>query len=153
MPSVAQPVEHVEPVETVETFEVDAASTVMTDGLKSEFVQLEPGSFVAQWDVFRFGATVVQFCREPLGVARRLRIADDRWAFVVPLDVPGAARWNGLVVGRSELIVCAPRSEGYAFDPGGTHFAVISVSASTSPVLVNASVAIASPSQSCVMRP
>lgn len=133
--------------------DVDPPVATMTDGLKSEFVQLESGTFTARWRAVRCGAIVVQFGVETLAVARRMRVPDDRWAFVVPLTVPGAARWNGLVVNGSELIVCAPRSEGYAFDPGGMHFAVISISPATSLALAESAVAIASAAQSCVIRP
>src|SRR5262245_46620999 len=133
--------------------DVDAMAATMADGLKSEFVQLEPGSFAAQWDVFRLGTMVVQFGCERLAVARRMRVPDDRWAFVIPLAVPGAARWNGVVIGRGELIVCAPRSEGYAFDPGGTRFVVVSVSPRAMPRLADAAISMAGVGQSCVIRP
>jgi AraC family ethanolamine operon transcriptional activator len=133
--------------------DVDAMAATMADGLKSEYVQLERGPFAARWDVCRLPSMVVQFGREQMAVARRMRTPEDRWAFLVPLAVPGSARWNGCVISGGEVVVCAPRSEGYAFDPGGMHFAVISVSPMTAAGLANASVSIAPPTDSCVLRP
>ena len=133
--------------------DVDAMAATMADGLKSEYVQLERGPFAARWDVCRLSTMVVQFGREQIAVARRMRTPDDRWAFLVPLAVPGSARWNGCVISGGEVVVCAPRSEGYAFDPGGMHFAVISVSPVTAAGLANASIPIARAADSCVLRP
>src|SRR6185295_9320993 len=56
------------------------------------------------------------------------------WAFLVPLVVPETARWNARPVSGKELILCAPQSECYAFDPGKTEFAIISVPEQSAPV-------------------
>jgi AraC-like DNA-binding protein len=96
---------------------------------------------------------VVQFGREGRSVARRMRVPDDRWAFVVPLAVPGPARWNGFVISGEELIVCTPRSEGYAFDPAGMDFAVLSMSPWNAPDVAGAAVPLVSSGSSCLISP
>src|SRR5689334_16200117 len=134
-------------LESTTVEDVDAMSATMADGLKSEYVQLEAGQFAARWDVLQLASMVVQFGREQIAIARRMRVPDDRWAFVVPLEVPRAARWDGMVIRVGELVVCAPRSEGYAFDPEGMQLAVVSVSPATAAGLVSAAVSIARPGE------
>jgi AraC-like DNA-binding protein len=125
----------------------------MTDGLLSEYVQLESRPFSARWTVVRLPGMVVQFGREDIAVVRRFRVPGDRWAFVVPLAVPGSARWNGWSIKGGELIVCAPESESYAFDPGGMRFVVISVSARSEGGIGSLARGLVQPGQSSVLRP
>jgi AraC-like DNA-binding protein len=125
----------------------------MADGLKSECVQLESGSLAPRWTVVRLPPLTLQFVHETVSVARRLRVPDDRWAFIVPLVVPRSARWNGVSILGGEVIVCSPRSEGYAFDPGGMRLAVISVSPSLAPALVSAALHAARTGESAVLEP
>jgi AraC-like DNA-binding protein len=125
----------------------------MADGLKSDCIQLEAGTCLTSWNVLRLPSMVVQYTSEQMAVARHLRVADDRWALVVPLVVPGPARWNGCAVTPGDLVVCAPRSEGYAFEPRGMMFAVVSVAPSEAPGLVSAAVAATDAADSCVVHP
>jgi AraC-like DNA-binding protein len=70
---------------------------------------------------------VVQSIREDVALARRIRIPAGKWAFLVPLAVSDPLRWNARRVTRRDLLVHAPGSDCYAFDPAGTEFALISV--------------------------
>jgi AraC family transcriptional regulator, ethanolamine operon transcriptional activator len=133
--------------------DVDAMSATMADGLKCEYVQLEPGSFVAEWNVIRLPAMAVQFGCEQISVARRMRVPADRWAFVVPLAVPRSARWDGVAVHGGELIVSAPRSESYGFDPAGMSIAVVSISPAAMPEIAGAAIPFARHGESRVLRP
>jgi AraC family transcriptional regulator, ethanolamine operon transcriptional activator len=107
--------------------DVDAMAAAIADGLEAEFVQLEAKPFAAHWTVIRLAGMVLQFGREDAAIVRRLRVPAGRWAFVVPLAVPDSARWNACRVSGDEVIMCGPGSECYAFDPGGTKFAIISI--------------------------
>jgi AraC family transcriptional regulator, ethanolamine operon transcriptional activator len=113
--------------------DVDALAAAMADGLDVEYVQLETKPFAARWTVIPLPETVLQFSRADVALARRIRIPDGTCAFLVPLVVPESARWNARPVSGNELIVCAPGSESYACDPGGTEFAIISVPARSTP--------------------
>jgi len=119
--------------------DVDALAAAMADGLDAEYVQLETKPFAARWTVVSLPETVLQFSSADVALARRIRIPVGTWAFLVPLVVPESARWNARPISGEELIVCAPGSESYACDPGGTEFAIISVPArSTAAVLARA---------------
>jgi AraC-like DNA-binding protein len=107
--------------------DVDALAAAMADGLDAEYVQLETKPFAARWAVVPLPEMVLQFSSAGVALARRIRIPARRCAFLVPLVVPESARWNARPVTGNELIVCAPGSESYACDPGGTEFAIISV--------------------------
>jgi AraC family ethanolamine operon transcriptional activator len=107
--------------------DVDALAAAAADGIEAEYVQLEAKPFVARWSVVALPDMVLQFGHEGVAIVRRLRVPAARWAFVIPLVVPDSARWNARPVNGDEVIVCAPGAECYAFDPGGTTFAVISV--------------------------
>ena len=107
--------------------DVDAMATAIADGLETEYVQLEARRFSTRWTVVSLRDMVVQFGHEDVAIVRRLRIPAGRWAFLVPLHVPEAARWNACAVDGDEVIVCPPQSESYAFDPRGTTFAIVSV--------------------------
>src|SRR5262245_574843 len=107
--------------------DVDAMAAAIADGLEAEYVQLEAKRFSARWTVVSAPEMVLQFGCEDVAVVRRLRVPTGRCAFVVPLAVAESARWNARPVQGNEVIVCAPRSESYACDPGGTTFAIISV--------------------------
>jgi AraC-like DNA-binding protein len=76
-------------------------------------------------------STIVQFVREDVAVARRLRVPAGKWVFLVPLAVSDATRWNARHVTGNDLLVQAPGSECYAFEPAGTQFALISVAEGT----------------------
>jgi AraC-like DNA-binding protein len=128
-------------------------SPTMADGLKSDCVQLESGPLAPLWTVVRLPPLTLQFVHETISVARRVRVPDDRWAFIVPLAVPRSARWNGVSILGGEVIVCSPRSEGYAFDPGGMRLAVISVSPSLAPALVSAALHAVRMGESAVLDP
>jgi AraC family transcriptional regulator, ethanolamine operon transcriptional activator len=111
--------------------DVDAMAAAMTDGLDSEYVQLEAKRFSARWTVVTLQDMVLQFAREDVAVVRRIRVPGRRCAFIVPLAVPESARWNAQPVNGNELVVCVPQSESYACDPGGTTFAIVSVPTAT----------------------
>src|SRR5262245_61262045 len=111
--------------------DVDAMATAIADGLQAEYVQLEAKRFSASFTVVTLPSLVLQVVREDVAVVRRIRVPTGRFAFVVPLAVPESARWNARPVNGNEVIVCGPRSESYACDPGGTAFAIVSVSKST----------------------
>ena len=109
--------------------DVDAMATAVADGHHAEYVQMERGAFGCRWSVVSTPDVVLQFAHEGIAIARRLRIAENRWAIVVPLSVPDTARWDARPVKRDEMIVCGPKAECYAFDPGGTSFVLISMPA------------------------
>jgi AraC-like DNA-binding protein len=132
---------------------VDSMASAMADGLRGEYVQLESKPFSARWAVVRIPGIVVQFGREDIAVVRRVRVPADRWSFVIPLVVPGSARWNGCAIKGGELIVCAPKSESYAFDPGGTRFVTISVPVRAAGGLAIAARGLVMNGQTSVLRP
>src|SRR5436190_5994368 len=109
--------------------DVDAVAAAMSDGLRGECVQLESRPFRGRWTTVRAASAVAQFASEDIAVARRLRVPSDRWAFIVPLDVPAAARWNGRPVRETDVLVCPPRTECLAFDPPATRFAIVTTRA------------------------
>ena len=112
--------------------DVDAMAAAIADGMESEYVQLEARPFRGHWTVVRLPSMVIQFARADVAIVRRLRVPSDRLAFVVPLRVPGLARWNGHTIRGGEVIVCPGDGDDYAFDPGGMQFAIVSVAAETS---------------------
>jgi AraC-like DNA-binding protein len=116
--------------------DVDAIPAMMADGLRGEYVQLESRPFRCRWTTVRMTSVVAQFASEEVAVARRLRVPADRWAFIVPLAVSGAARWNARAVRETDVVVCPPGTECLAFDPPATRFAI--VTASTRAALVAA---------------
>lgn len=128
-------------------------AAVMADGLESEYVQLEAKPFAARWNVLRLSDMVVQFGYEGVALVRRIRVPVDRWAFMIPLRVPGSARWNGCSIHGNEIIVCAPGSEGYGFDPGGTIVAVVSFAAARLPLPAEVLNGIVGCAESMVVRP
>lgn len=119
------------PVESRFVEDVDAIAATMSDGLFGEYVQLESRPFRGRWTTVRAASVVAQFASEDIAVARRLRIPSDRWAFIVPLDVPVAARWNGRPVRETDVLVCPPRTECLAFDPPATRFAIVTARTQT----------------------
>jgi AraC family ethanolamine operon transcriptional activator len=119
------------PVDTRVVEDVDAMAQAMSDGLEGEYVQLESRRFCGRWTTVRFDSVVAQFASQDIAVARRVRVPAGRWAFMVPLAVPGAARWNGHPVGADDVVVCPPRSDCLAFDPPLTQFAIITAGVTT----------------------
>jgi AraC-like DNA-binding protein len=111
--------------ETRVAADVDAIAAAMSDGLRGEYVQLESRPFRGRWTIVRTASAVAQFASEEVAVARRLRVPTSRWAFVVPLDVPAAARWNGRPVHDTDVLVCPPGTECLAFDPPATRYAIV----------------------------
>ena len=111
--------------ETHVVADVDAIAAAMSDGLRGEYVQLESRPFRGRWTIVRTASSVAQFASEDVAVARRLRVPTARWAFIVPLDVPPAARWNGRPVRDTDVLVCPPGTECLAFDPPATHYAIV----------------------------
>jgi AraC-like DNA-binding protein len=111
--------------------DIDGMSAAAVDGIASDCVQLEAKPFSSHWTVVRLGSVVVQFGQQDMAILRRVRVPLDKWAFIVPLVVPGIARWDGRIVMSGEIIVCPPRAESYAFDPAGIQFAIISVTPGT----------------------
>jgi hypothetical protein len=107
--------------------DIDAMSTVVADGLTGEYVQLEAKPFTGQWTVVRTAGVVVQIGCEDIAVVRRLCVPANRWAVIVPIVVPPAARWNASDVRSDDVLICGPGAECFAFDPGGTRFAILSV--------------------------
>jgi AraC-like DNA-binding protein len=116
--------------------DVDALAAAMAAGLDAEYVQLETKPFAARWTVITLHDTVLQFSTADVALARRIRIPVGTCAFLVPLAVPESARWNARPISGNELIVCAPGSESYACDPGGTEFAIISVPERSAPAVL-----------------
>jgi AraC-like DNA-binding protein len=119
-------------IESRDLEDVDAMATAIADGMESEYVQLEARPFRGHWTVVRLPSMVVQFARADIAIVRRLRVPPDRLAFVIPLRVPGLARWNGHAIRGGEVIVCPAGGDDYAFDPGGMQFAIVSVAAEMS---------------------
>jgi AraC-like DNA-binding protein len=113
--------------------DVDAMSGAMSDGLRGEFVQLDAPSFRGRWTTVRVGTVVAQFGSEDTAVAHRIRVPTDRWAFVLPLEVPAGARWNGHDIRPGHVLVCLPGAEWLAFDPPVTRFAILMVRSATLP--------------------
>jgi len=113
--------------ETRVIHDVDSFSLAMSDGLQAEYVQLESKSFRGRWTTVWGAPIVAQFGWNEIGVARRVRVGEQRWAFMIPLMVPASARWNGSAVQQDEIIVCPPRSVCLAFDPPATQFAILTV--------------------------
>jgi AraC-like DNA-binding protein len=107
--------------------DIDAMAAAIVEGLSAEYVQLEARPFTGHWTVIRSADLVLQISREDIAVVRRLRVPDDRWAIVVPIAVPGSARWNACVMRPEDVLICSPGAECYAFDPGGTRFAILSL--------------------------
>src|SRR5262249_23022740 len=107
--------------------DIDAMASAVGLGIQAEYVQLETKRFTGRWTTLQLPHMVLQRGREDIAIVRRLRAAAGTWSFIVPLAVPDAARWDACPVNRDELIVCAPGAECYAFDPGGTQFAIVSV--------------------------
>lgn len=114
--------------------DVDAIAAAMADGLHGEYVQLEPSPFRGRWTTVRIDAVVAQFGSQDTAVARRMRMPHDRWAFIVPLEAPGAARWNGHAIGPGLVFVCPPGAECLASDPASTRFAILTAGSTTMPV-------------------
>ena len=108
------------------TADIDAFAAALSDGVTGEYVQLESTAFRGRWLAARGRAFVVQFARQNIAVARRIRVPADRWAFQIPLHVPATARWDGRAVRIDEIIVCPPGAESLAFDPAHTRFALLS---------------------------
>jgi AraC family ethanolamine operon transcriptional activator len=117
------------PIRTI--LDVDGAAAAMADGLETECVQLESRPFVVQHAVVALPEMFVQFVREDVAIARRIRVPDDKWVFIVPQAVSETARWNARRVDGRDLFVQGPGSACYAFDPAGTEFAIISVADGT----------------------
>jgi AraC family ethanolamine operon transcriptional activator len=140
-------------VDSRELEDVDAMASVIADGIESEYVQLEAKPFSGHWTIVRLRSMVIQFAREDVALVRRLRVPQDRWMFVVPLHVPGLARWNGHAIRGGELIVCPAGGEGYAFDPGGMRSAIISVDASSAAEMIHDPGTLPAVDGSCVLRP
>jgi len=99
----------------------------MADGLSGEYLQLEARPFTGSWTTVTFDGMVLQFGREDVATVRRLRVPEDRAAVVIPIETTPLARWNARPIGSHQLIACMPGAECFAFDPGGTHFAIVSV--------------------------
>jgi AraC family ethanolamine operon transcriptional activator len=131
--------------------DIDAMAGAIADGLHAEYVQLEAKRFTGRWTVVRLPHMVLQKGREDIAIARRFRAAAGTWAFIVPLSVPECARWDARTVNPDELIVCAPGAECYAFDPGGTQFAIITV-ADRHPAVAAAGGLLRAGERSCTVR-
>jgi AraC family ethanolamine operon transcriptional activator len=107
--------------------DVDSIAQAMSDGLRGEYVQLESRSFRGRWTTLRLASMVIQFGSQDSAVVRRVRVPGDRCAFMIPLSVPAAARWNGHAVRPDDVVVCPAGTECLAFDPPSTTFAILSV--------------------------
>jgi AraC-like DNA-binding protein len=119
------------PVATYNIEDIDWMSAAVADGLTAEYVQLQPGPFTGQWMVVCTRNTVVQIGREDVAVVRRLRVPRKRWAVIVPIVVPASARWNASTMRPQDVLICAPGTECFAFDPPGTKFAVLTFATSS----------------------
>jgi AraC-like DNA-binding protein len=139
--------------DTVDDRQIDdvaAMALALSDGLQGEYVQLESRAFIGRWTTLRSGAMTVQFASQNIAVARRLRTPPNRWGFIVPLSVPASARWNGHPVSPDDLIVCPPSSDCLAFDPGSTHYAVLTVPFTSPAVAASISLASSGPESTAV---
>jgi AraC family transcriptional regulator, ethanolamine operon transcriptional activator len=105
----------------------DVMAQAMADGLRGEYLQLEARPFTGSWTTVTLDGMVLQFGREDVATVRRLRVPEDRAAVVIPIETTPLARWNARPIGSHQLIACMPGSECFAFDPGGTRFAIVSV--------------------------
>ena len=131
--------------------DIDAMAGATAPCLKAEYVQLEAKRFTGRWTNVQLPQMVLQKGREDIAIVRRLRATPETWAFIVPLRVSDAARWDGRRVTADELIVCAPGGESYAFDPAGTEFAIVSVGGDH-PVAAAASRLLEAGETSCAIR-
>lgn len=131
--------------------DIEAMASAVGMGVQAEYVQLETKRFTGRWTTMQLPRMVLQRGREDIAVVRRLRAGAGTWTFVVPLAVPGAARWDACPVNHDELIVCAPGAECYAFDPGGTQFAIVSVG-DEHPVAAAASGFLEAGERNCTVR-
>jgi AraC-like DNA-binding protein len=141
-------------VTSTDVRDVDGMAAVAVDGIEIDCVQLEAKPFSSRWTVVQLTSAVMQFGHEELAIVRRVRVPADRWAFVVPLIVPGLARWDGNVITTGEVIACPPRTESYAFDPTGMQFAIISLPVDAAVSLMGAEWAsLRSSAGSLIIRP
>ena len=118
-------------VETRIVEDIDSIAMAMADGIRGEYVQLEPNQFGGRWTTVRFNTIVVQFGCANVAVARRVVAPADRWLFMVPLTVSSEARWNAHVMRADDIIACPPGTECLAFDPAATRFAIITANLSS----------------------
>jgi AraC family transcriptional regulator, ethanolamine operon transcriptional activator len=131
--------------------DIDAMAGVIATGLQAEYVQLEAKRFTGRWTTVQLPRMMLQKGREDIAIVRRLRAAPGTWSFIVPLAVPQTARWDAAPVKADEVIVCAPGAECYAFDPGGTEFAIVSVG-SEHPIAAAAGSLLKDGERSCTVR-
>jgi AraC-like DNA-binding protein len=107
--------------------DAEVLTQALCDGLRSEYVQLEARPFRARWTSIQCATVVIQFASQEISVVRRLRVAANRWGFMVPLAVTRGARWNGRPASPDEILVCPPESICLAFDPPPARFAIVTV--------------------------
>jgi AraC-like DNA-binding protein len=103
----------------------DLLSSAIADNIRGEYVQLEASSFRARWTIVRLESLVLQYSHEMVAVARHLEVPLHRWLFIVALDVPEGARWDGRPMRRGEIVAYPPGTSTNAVDPRGTRCALI----------------------------
>jgi len=107
--------------------EVDSMPPPVSGSVGAEYVQLEAGALCARWTTVTLPSMIVQFAVQRAAVLRFIRIPSDSYAFMIPLDVPASARWNGCPVAQDAIIVCPPASGCFAFDPRDAQFAIVTM--------------------------
>jgi AraC family ethanolamine operon transcriptional activator len=103
----------------------DLLSSAIADNIRGEYVQLEASAFRARWTVVCLESLVLQYSHEMVAVARHLEVPQHRWLFIVALDVPVGARWDGRPMRKGEIVAYPPGTSTNAVDPRGTRFALI----------------------------
>ena len=143
-----------QPMTSTDIRDIDGMAAIAVDGIETDCVQLEAKPLSSRWTVAQFMPAVMHFGHQELAIVRRVEVPADRWAFVVPLVVPGLARWDGHVITTGEIVACPPRTESYAFDPAGMRFAIISLPVDAAVGLMGAArTSLRSSKGSLIVRP
>ena len=108
------------------------------DVMVGDCVQLEARSHTARVTTVHLRASIVHFRGDDATAVRHLRAPRNRWLFFIPLAVPAGVRWDGAPMTAQTVIISAPDSESVVFEPRGSEFAVVSVSASSAPDVIDA---------------
>jgi AraC family ethanolamine operon transcriptional activator len=107
--------------------DLETMRAAIRGGIDVEYVQLEAADFQGWWSVAPVAGLEVQIGGADVSLVRRVKMPADVWLVVVPLKMPGSARWNGATVSGGEIITVPPGSRTYAFDPRGSRYAVVAL--------------------------
>jgi len=118
--------------------DAEVTAACLGDGLVGDCVQLEARSRTATVTTVHLRASIVYFSHDDATAIRHLRAPRSRWLFFVPLAPPHGVRWDGAPMTAETLIVSGPDSESVVFEPRGSECAVLSVSATGTPDVIEA---------------